>query len=560
MSHSPRRAGKDAPPSPPAIWAVAGGKGGVGRSLLVANMGIQMARQGKRVAVADLDLEGSSLHTYLGIHRVSRTLGGLMESGEVTLASLLLDTSLSNLKLLAGVQHPLSPSDKAALAEGFVRLAPSLNVEHLIVDCGSGRSGEILELIRASHLTILVATPEPTAAESLYLFTEALVQRVLESKLSADELEKLEIARSLEEYDQTGRASFRAAVERLRSEGESFVERILDALRPIQLRLILNQVRTEAEGDLARILKTGFEKFFGLDLKPVGSVEYDLSVLQSIQKRKPLSQQYPNSPATQGVERAVSALLATLHVNGGEPPPLSRDMATLDYYRLLEVDPGATSKEIQQTYQILKRAYDPDSPFLHPLLSAGYAERVGSLVEMAYRTLIFLETRTEYDRKLVADGILLAGQIRSPGAETASIPAQAEKPIPRPSREESPAPFPAAAGKEGGGIVTPPVPPVAPGGEEQVPGRGLPVTGRTLRQYREARKLSVEDLVAKTKIRPSILEALEEDRFADLPAPVFLKGFLRQLAKCLGLDPAVVCREYMNRVQSTSQDPGNRAR
>ena len=55
--------GSGSSPRGPAIWAVAGGKGGVGRSLLVANMGIQMARLGKKVAVADLDFEGANLHT-----------------------------------------------------------------------------------------------------------------------------------------------------------------------------------------------------------------------------------------------------------------------------------------------------------------------------------------------------------------------------------------------------------------------------------------------------------------------------------------------------------------
>jgi len=66
--------------------------------------------------------------------------------------------------------------------------------------------------------------------------------------------------------------------------------------------------------------------------------------------------------------------------------------------------------------------------------------------------------------------------------------------------------------------------------------------------------------VEKTKIRPAILEALEEDRFADLPEPVFLRGFLRQLAACLGLDPTVVCREYMRRLEPEVPEEAARPR
>ena len=91
--------------------------------------------------------------------------------------------------------------------------------------------------------------------------------------------------------------------------------------------------------------------------------------------------------------------------------------------------------------------------------------------------------------------------------------------------------------------------------DNPVPGRGLPVTGASLRRFREALRLPLEVIAEKTKIRPSTLEALEADRFSELPAPVFLKAFLRQLASCLGLDPSVVSREYMDRMRGGGTPP-----
>ena len=102
--------------------------------------------------------------------------------------------------------------------------------------------------------------------------------------------------------------------------------------------------------------------------------------------------------------------------------------------------------------------------------------------------------------------------------------------------------------------------PSVPRAETRAPGQGLPVTGITLREYREGRNLSLETIVERTKIRPSMLEALEADRFADLPEPVFLRGFLRQLAVCLGLDPAVVSREYMERIHPAGKGPAKPSR
>ncbi|HEV7215219.1 MAG TPA: RodZ domain-containing protein [Chloroflexota bacterium] len=60
--------------------------------------------------------------------------------------------------------------------------------------------------------------------------------------------------------------------------------------------------------------------------------------------------------------------------------------------------------------------------------------------------------------------------------------------------------------------------------------------GQQLREAREARGLSVDDVARGTRIRAAYIRALEEERFADLPAPVYVRGFLRNYATFLGLD------------------------
>jgi flagellar biosynthesis protein FlhG len=517
-------------------------------------MGIQMARLGKKVVVADLDFEGANLHTYLGITAPSKSLEKLSaKEGETSLLSLLLDTSVSGLKLLSGSLRPLPPDQRGRILEEFSKQAPTLGVDLVLVDCGSGRGGEVLDLFQRAGGGILVATPEPASVESLFLFMESFLEKALQGALSADDREKLDIARCLDEGSSEGISSFRSGLERLRAEGESaLVERVLKTLDPIRLRLILNQVRGEADSEIAPMLQSAIEKYFGLDLASLGCVEYDLSVLQAVQKRKPLSQQYPNSPATQGIERAVSALITPLRAPQGRPLPLYRSLGEVDHYRMLEVAPGASSREIQLGYQILKRAYDPENTFQHPLLSDSQIERIAAQLEAAYRTLIFLETRTEYDRKLVSEGLLSPDQVKNLEAEGSGAPraaaagvAELVTALPVSARDDS---VQAPAGEPKKTV------------QSAVPGDGIPVTGASLRKHREERKLTLETIVEKTKIRPAILEALEEDRFADLPEPVFLRGFLRQLAACLGLDPTVVCREYMRRLEPEVPEEAARPR
>ncbi|MFN6464906.1 MAG: helix-turn-helix domain-containing protein [Nostoc sp. DedVER02] len=57
-----------------------------------------------------------------------------------------------------------------------------------------------------------------------------------------------------------------------------------------------------------------------------------------------------------------------------------------------------------------------------------------------------------------------------------------------------------------------------------------------LRQVRQEKSIRIEEIAAQTLIRAGVLQALEEERFEELPEPVFLQGFIRRYGDALGLD------------------------
>jgi cytoskeletal protein RodZ len=81
----------------------------------------------------------------------------------------------------------------------------------------------------------------------------------------------------------------------------------------------------------------------------------------------------------------------------------------------------------------------------------------------------------------------------------------------------------------------------------------LRTIGEALRSAREAQGKSLDDAAVATRIRPSYLDALEEERFGSLGGSVYAKGFLRSYAGYLGLDPAPVLEAY--RAQETPAQP-----
>jgi flagellar biosynthesis protein FlhG len=76
-------------------------------------------------------------------------------------------------------------------------------------------------------------------------------------------------------------------------------------------------------------------------------------------------------------------------------------------------------------------------------------------------------------------------------------------------------------------------------------------TGRLLQKVREAQGVEIEDIAKHTKIAAAYLRAIESEAFAELPAHVYTRGFVRELAKFLKLDPTQVSRTYLRRMRAT---------
>lgn len=83
--------------------------------------------------------------------------------------------------------------------------------------------------------------------------------------------------------------------------------------------------------------------------------------------------------------------------------------------------------------------------------------------------------------------------------------------------------------------------------------------GARLRDARQARGLSLEDIVQATKVPRTMLQHLEADAFDKMPAPVFVRGFIRAYAKVAGVDPNPIVRAFEQRTSQpfTSAESGS---
>jgi len=108
------------------------------------------------------------------------------------------------------------------------------------------------------------------------------------------------------------------------------------------------------------------------------------------------------------------------------------------------------------------------------------------------------------------------------------------------------------------GVATPerrPLPPIQPfpmpalegDGEDEASGE---YDGTRLRRTRLRRGIELEQIASVTKINPTYLRFLEEERFDELPAAVYVRGFVVAYLRCVGLDPAKAAASYMARFEA----------
>ena len=89
------------------FWAIGGGKGGVGKSLVTVLVGAALARLDKKVVIVDADLGGSNLHTLVGIRYPAFTLVDFLKKNVSSLEEILLDTPVENMKIICGADDIL---------------------------------------------------------------------------------------------------------------------------------------------------------------------------------------------------------------------------------------------------------------------------------------------------------------------------------------------------------------------------------------------------------------------------------------------------------------------
>lgn len=305
----PTRGFGNLPTAEKSIWAIGGGKGGIGKTILTSNMAVYLSWLNKRVVVIDLDLGGSNLHTALGVDAPTKTLSDLITGKVDDIHELLQPTPIRGLQIISGAQDPVGITSLRHIQKArLVRKFQEIDADFVLLDLGAGTSSSTLDFFLIADQKIVLVTPEPTSIENAYRFIKLAFYRMLRASTPSPHVRHL-IEAAMDLKNTGGIRTPRDLLAEVRRLSPQEGAELQDRMEQFRISIVVNQVRVKSESEIGKSVLLVCERYFGMSVDYMGYLPYDSSVWQSVRRRVPFLIDTPNSTAVTHLESILRNLL-----------------------------------------------------------------------------------------------------------------------------------------------------------------------------------------------------------------------------------------------------------
>ena len=265
------------------LWAIGGGKGGVGKSITTVLLGTMLARQGKKVVLVDADLGGSNLHTLLGIRYPSYTLADFIQRKVEDIGHVLMETPIENLTIICGADDILGLANpKNTQKTRLFNHLKKLDADLILLDLGAGTSFTTIDFFLYAPNKIIVLSPQITSIQNAYGFIKASLYRRMVRVFNKDP-KCLELIRSGQSTEETEKID---SIDELKGVfwdiGEEPFNKLTACLEDFKIDVVVNMVRSEKEANVGTVIKNVSDNYLGLNLEYLGYINYDPMLEKSI--------------------------------------------------------------------------------------------------------------------------------------------------------------------------------------------------------------------------------------------------------------------------------------
>jgi len=307
------------------VFPIASGKGGVGKTIIAANLALCLAAEGKRTVVVDLDLGGSNLHTVLSVKNTNPGIGNYLSSKSVKFRDIVIDTPFENLRFIPGDVLVSSVSDiQFSQKKKLLQHMLELDADYLVIDLGSGGSCHVIDYFLISNSGFVVVTPQSTSVVNAYGLLKNVVFRFLQRAFASHGAISSYIKKILKERKPNSfplMSEILDKMSKLDREAGAKAKRYLGALQP---KLIVNMAGSPDELQVVEQLRDLVRKNLAVDVECMGLIYRDEAVERSLEAGKPLMTTEGDSIAARQITRISQKILQSDHF-----PNMPLD---LDYY------------------------------------------------------------------------------------------------------------------------------------------------------------------------------------------------------------------------------------
>jgi flagellar biosynthesis protein FlhG len=294
------------------IIPIASGKGGVGKSLIAANLAVAFAQSGQKVVLSDLDLGASNLHLVIGYQAPKAGVGTFLSDTKSDFNQVIVDTDIPNLRFIHGDgEIPGAANLKAMQRNALIRRLLQVDADILVLDLGAGTHQFILDFFLLSGQGIVVSAPTVTATLNAYVFLKNTVFRIMYTiftrgskgfeyleNLRKDKsgLQKLYIPRILQDIaslDPRAYALFREKISHYRP------------------RLIMNMIEDPKDADVAMKIRRSCEEYLDIMIEHLGVVYRDAMQDVALSSRLPIILYKPQAILSQAIYRIADKILSS---------------------------------------------------------------------------------------------------------------------------------------------------------------------------------------------------------------------------------------------------------
>ena len=294
------------------IIPVASGKGGVGKSLLSANLAIALGQQGKKVVLVDLDLGASNLHLVIGQKPGAASLGSWFTE-KSDFKDIIQQTDYQNVSFIAGdSQIPDLTSLKHVQKVRLIRNLKNIDTDYIILDLGAGTHQFILDMFLLSPQGIVVSAPAVTATLNGYLFLKNATFRLLYTTFKRGTPGRAYLDNLKKDSATMQKLYIPNLIQFLANCDPSNTQIFISRMQQFRPRLVMNMIEDPKDAERAQRIKSSCNQYLGLEIEYLGLMYRDMLQDKALASQLPVVVYKPQSVLGQAIYRIADKIISTV--------------------------------------------------------------------------------------------------------------------------------------------------------------------------------------------------------------------------------------------------------